>query len=855
MSDASGAVRLDAHWSVLGKHAGRHMGYQVLDGSLPKSRAEQYLWAAAATGVPDKRNPADGLPWRVFLGAVHNDGSPVCAAVRTTWDGSTDGTGAPSYAWRLLLLDWARAGAAGLTWSALDHAEADAQPPEGAPVSLTIRPTQALELATTVDRLGFEWAARVAALLLDRQRVALTASAGAALPDGAERVLILDAVCSLLPYGCRSWLSAATWSGGGEHDITLAFASAARTGQAEVWLGAGSPPEPRGEVARTYLGELLRLSAKQRSTTELVEHLLRATVPLSAHDSREALRILREIDLLDSVVADLRQGRGELAEVQRVLELYPVQGLSEEALRLILSFLAGHASRARGGTAETLLHQYWSPLTPRLLAEAVLLAGATQGSFQQAEDFLSLMDTVETRAPGAFDALFTSLVEGTRDHGWTGNLVYMAEQRFGRWSESADALLLRSREAGRAWLRMFLRDSTRDPARLRRLVTRAVGEPGSGAAGWLRFAAVLVGGGPLEQATPADAAEFLEAADGAWRTVLDMAATERTPEVVALIWPTLRLVSRDREGRSTLLSGLDRLAPAGGVGLEPHLAADVDLLYAVIADEAGGGRAPVSLPSLRRTSDPATREAYAAALIGRVEPDDRLAALAVEALLGEAPDQSSWQVLGRLRAERASATSYVCNSLDRRLTDDHRRWLELDLPADLVTELSHRPHLGWLRAVCDFRGAARKEAPGYEEMGRAIVGGSVGGRFSPQLLDEITDYMLASTSMDAYCLRKAVREAPDGLRRDLYAAISQTEGGTMLRTGLANFSHDEMISHQEAVAALGYPYANPVPAQPPALARDMSAPPPRPPGPPHHRQAGFWQRLRPRRPIWWNGWR
>jgi hypothetical protein len=859
VSDALGAVRLQAHWSVLGKHAGRHMGYQVLDGSLPEHRAGQYLWTAAATGVPDKRNPDDGLPWRVFLGGTRNDETPVCASVLTTWDGSTDGTGAPSYSWRLLLLEWAQAADAGLTWSALDLAEPGEQSSDGTGVSLLVRPTSADELAATVDRLGFEWAARVAALLLDRQRVAITAPAGAALPDGGERVRILDAVCSLLPYGCRSWLSVATWSGDGEHDMALVFAPAVRTGQIEVRLGAGGPPEPRGDTARTYLHELLRLRAKRQSTTELVEHLLRVAPALPAHDAPTALRGLREIDLLDSVVADLRQGRGELADVQRVLELYAVQSLKEEHLRLIMSFLARHASGKPGGTAETLLHRYWSPLTPRLLAETVLLNGATQDSFRRAQDLLGLMTAAEERHPGAFESLFTALVEGqTQDPGWTGNLVYMAEQRFGHRTDEADALVIGNRQAGRAWLRLLLRDSARDLTPLHRIVTRVLRQGVAGVSGWLRFSAVLVGGSPAGQATADDAAEFLEVSEDAWWIALEVATAERRPEVIVPMWQSLRQMARSREGRSQLLPRLDRLAPPRDIGLAPDIAADVDLLRAVIAEAADGSRAPLSLPGLRRIADPAARDAYAAALIRRVELDDRLVHIAIEALLGEEPDQGSWQVLGLLRAQRASSTLTVCNALDRRLTDDYRRWLQLDLPMDLVTELSHRLHLGWLRPVCDFRSATQARVPVCEHLARAIVGGSTGGGFSPQLLSEITDYMTASAPVEAYNLMRAVRGAQIGPHHDLYTAIAQVEGNADLCARLAHFSRDEIIGHQQAISALGYSYpTTSAPTSPPTRTpQPPSVPiPPRPMGPPQHRhRRHFWRWFRLRRPIWWNGW-
>lgn len=869
MNDGLGAVRLTADWAVLGKHPGRVMGYEVLDGSLPTDRAKLYLWGAT-TGVPDNRDPAESLPWRVFLGSVRNDPTPVCAAVETTWDGSADGTGAPSYAWRLLLLEWPEASAAGLTWSALDQVLPREQlPASGTGVGLTVPRTPAADLAATADLLGFEWTARVAALLLDNQKVAITAPPGAALPDVAERVRILDAVCSLLPYGCRAWLSGATWTGQSEHTLRLIFAPTARTGQLDVWLGAGSPPEPQGAVARSYLNELLRLRAKRQSTTELIGHLLAATAVIPAENPAEALRVLRESDLLDSVIEEIGQGRGELRDVQRVLERYPVHSLGEPRLRVLVPFLARRALAPGGSPAESVLRQHWSPLTPQLLAQDVVLTESRQDSFARAKGYLSLMNAVEADHPGAFEELFTALVGAPdQDPGWTGTLIYMVENEFGRNTETADSFLIRSREAGLEWLRLLLRTDSRDLAPIGRLATRALRVAAGGITGWLRFAEVLIGRTAPEQATAYDAAEFTGAGDDAWLIALDIAEDAGRPAVIGLMWSLLRERARSREGQTHLLPALDRLAPSGGPGLTPGTAADADLLRALIPD-ANGSRIPLSMPRLRQITDEGALDAYAAAVIRRIETDDELKRLTVEALLGETPDGNSWQVLCLLTKQRPSAAPLVREGVDRRLTDNCSLWLGLALSDDLVADLSRREHLGWLRPVRDFRNAARAGVR-YEQLARIIADASHYSGFSPQLLDEIIEWLLAFAPADGYFLAAAVDDLVPGLGADLYARLGRVERARGMCAYLAQYSRAEAARHHQFLTALGAAPRTPTAARPQQSAPlpQPSAPLPQPTGPPpqsaslpppsaarpqeEQKRKRFARRFHT--PDWWQGW-
>ncbi|MFC0602483.1 hypothetical protein [Streptomyces palmae] len=879
MNEGLGSVRLTADWAVLGKHPGQAMGYDVLDGSLPADRAKRYLWGAT-TGVPDNRDPAEGLPWRVFLGSVSTDPTPVCAAVETTWDGSADGTGAPSYTWRLLLLEWPQASNAQLTWSAIDQVlPRDRLPDSGTGVSLAVPRTPAAELAATVDRLGFDWAARVAALLLDHRQVAIVTPPGAALPEVAERVRVLDAVCSLLPYGCRAWLSAATWTGHSEHGLRLVFAATARTGQLEVRLGAGSLPEPQGAAARTYLDELLRLRAKRHSTTDLVAHLLAAVAVIPAHGAAEAVRVLREADLLDSVIAEIGHGRGELHDVQRVLELYPAHALGENRLRVLVPFLAQRANRG-SLLAQAVLQQHWSPLTPGLLARDVVQRGSTQESFARARGYLSLMNALNADRPGAFEELFTDLVgDPSQDPGWTGNLIYMVENEFGHRSEAADAFLLRSPAAGLAWLRTLAKNQTPDLAPLRRLAERGIGGDAGGTAGWPRFAAVLVGIATPDQATAEDAAEFTAAMDDAWRFALDIAATEGRPEVLGLLGPELREVARGRAGRTYLLHLLDRLVPPAAGGTAPEVAADADLLYALIAAAPGEVRMPLALPRLRRITGAWEQDAYASALVDRIGPDDQLLRLVVEALLGEVPNADSWRVLSRLMERRPTAEHLVCDGLERRLTHNHRTWLDLDFPEELMAALERRRHLDWLRPLRDFRNAVRAREP-IEDLARIIVRATTSASrgFPPQLLAEISVWLRAYGASEGYALKTALDAVVPGLGLELYTAVSRGEEGRALRDQLARFSRLEVDRHQRILAALGavpqaLPQAQPSPrplpaAQPPLPAPQPASPNPQPPpapqppagtlppvAPPQHaeRKKGLLRKLLPDRPDWYRG--
>ncbi|MEL5956492.1 hypothetical protein AADR41_17275 [Streptomyces sp. CLV115] len=812
MNRSLGEEQLTAHRAVLGKYPGRTMGYKVLRSSLPGNRADTYLWRAAATGAPEGNDPDGALPWRVFLGASDTHPAPVCACVDTMWDGTADGTGAPSYTWRLTLFDWPDVSRSALTWSGIDRAlpaEPPAPPDDDAPTEVGVPNTSADELAAVVDDLGFAWASGVAALLLDDRQVAITPGPGRPLPDVTDRVRALDAICSLLPYACRSWLSAATWIGEAQHDLRLFFAPTARAGQCAAVFGGAPPQEPRGSAARGYLKGLRALRAKTDDTRPLVRHLLAATEPAtSAPGPGGVLKALREADLLDTVVEEVRSGEGDLTEVARVLDRHPAASLDDRQLTVLTGYLV-HGAHGRQARAGALLAEQWSDRLRSLLVGEVLAAGDPARSFERAERYLGLVhNVVELRRPGTFDELFHALVEAQEPTGgWAGSLIYMAEDQWGRSTERADRILFREPAVGKTWLRYLLKNKRRDLKPLERLVRRARTELAADITpGWLRFAAVLLGD-PPDGTTATDAADFAEAFEEGWRTTLEIARLRRRPEVLGPMWPRLWRIARNERG---LGEAVARLVPVEERA-RGAVAADADLFCAATRTGTPG------MPRLERLADDSELRAYIAALINRLGSDGELRRLAVDALLAGTPGQRGWRVIEQLGIVLPeNFLQPVCEVLHRRLTGHGRPLNDLDVPAYLMEQVSQRYDMAWLRPVHEFRRAVNDHAS-YERLARLLLAAGAPLRLPVQLLDTVAGWTVAR---GPYGLEQVTRFMDElaadlpGLR--LYRALVRDDRYAGLRVLLTEHSRQQRARHDRIVAELGHGPDAPMAAEPAA---------------------------------------
>ncbi|WP_330311390.1 hypothetical protein OHS17_06465 [Streptomyces sp. NBC_00523] len=865
MSESPGAVPLPADWAVLGKRAGRSMGYEVLDGSLPKDRAQRYLWTAT-TGTPDGRDPDGELPWRVFLSTADGEDRPVCAVVDTTWDGSKDGTGTASYTWRLLLTEWRPAARAGVTWTSLDRAAARTETPPGAEAVLHAERTPASELADTIDRLGFDWAAGAAALLLDGRHLVITAPRGGTLPGIDERVRVLDAVCALLPYGCRTWLSGATWAGKTEHALRLVFAGSARSGQLEIPLATGRAPSPGGDIARTYLAELSRVRAKRESTADVVAHLLAATAPVPLREGADAVRVLRELDLLDSVLEAVRQGRGQTEEIGRLLALHTLDTVDERGQRELVSFLARTAVRPDDGAASALLARHWTPRVPDLLAADVLAQPASKETFALARKYLSLTHALEGAGrTGAFGRLLTALATAPGyDPVWAGQLAYMAEREYGYHTDATDRVLLASPEAGLAWVRGLFTNHARDMRPLERLLAPAAASGAGPVPGWLRFAGALTG--RHAAATEADATAFVGDNEEAWRIALETARDHVQPGVISPLWPVLRDVVRGGR-RAELLTLLDDLARPGDPGLPPDAAADADLLWLTGRAADPGSRPAAALPRLRGLTDgPPALDRYADTLVARTDGDPALRDDAIAALLGDRPDPvHGWPVLTRWMRQRPSIETTVGEGLSRRLmAADYAHWLDLDLPADLVEGLE-RSGLGWLRAVRRLRLAVNARAE-LDELARIIISGCPHRSVTGRLLDEVAALVGEHGSAFGYALTTELDRQQPGIGLAVYEGLGRDARYGELCARLVRYSNHEEVRHRRIIGALSTPAHTVPPAGPyqhrpyppaappsgpqpqtPAPGGPRGTPPPRPDGHPAYPPASAYQEERPSR--------
>ncbi|MFJ2420601.1 hypothetical protein [Streptomyces brevispora] len=798
MNERLGAERLTAHTAVLGKYPGRTMGYDVLRSSLPDGRAEVHLWRAAATGAPSGHEDPDGaLPWRMFLGATEAAPDPGCARVEVSWDGTTDGTGAPSYTWRLTLLDWAATQRAALTWSGIDRARpADPQEPpaDDAPAVLTVPGSSPDALAAVIDDLGYAWVSGVAALLLDGRQVALTPVPGRPLPDVEERVRVLDAVCALLPYACRAWLSAATWTGEAGHDLRLFFASTARTGQTEAVFGGAVPQQPRDGAPLAYLQDLQRLRAKNPDTATLVKHLLTAAEPVTAApDPRAALDVLREADLLDLVIEEIRSGAARTADVARVLARYPSESLDDRQLEALTVHLARQA-RLGNAAAGSLLAEHWSARMCSLLARDVLAAGAPAKSFERAKYHLGVVhDHVETHGTVGFDDLFHALVEVDPEPtgGWAGSLIYMAENLWGRSTSPADDRLVHDPAVGRTWLGYLLKNEQRSLEPLERLVNRARSEMSTDATpGWLRFGGVLLGG-PSAGATATDAAGFAEAFEDGWSRTLDIARLQRMPAALGLMWPGLWRAARQERA---LGYAVGRLVPVD----EPvpgSVAADADLFCAATRTGSGTG-----MPRLDRLVDEEELQAYTTALLDRIDSDSELGRTALDTLVEGTPGRNGWWVIEQLTRSRPHLQNDLCERLYRRLTGHGRPLNDRDVPDYLMELVGRQYDMAWLRAVHTFPKAVSEGEP-YEELARILLAAAPGGQLPARLADEVAVW---TVTQGPYGLEQVARYMDSlavgqpGLR--MYGFLVQGGRREGLRERLADYSRDQQHWHAMVLA-------------------------------------------------------
>jgi hypothetical protein len=306
-------VELPAQWALWGADAA-DSSYRVLasGGGDLTSREFEDIVARYAIGTPDRLPQytafwvpnTEGSPWFVGI-AIHEHASYAPHDERSHYD--TSGREI-SYS-RLFCVPYADLARHRVTLTELLTA-VERQPSQehhADPVTLRVTPGDSpLSPPPRPDDAQPDLAEVVAAMLLTGRRVCVV---GADELPATDRLAFVDQVLSLLPYGLRATMSAATWASPTARDLKLRmfFASTPRDDGAVThhvrWgqQGWGTQAPPDSEVVRRYLEWLHAAGARAAGL------LAEQTVParFSAAELRTVVQALPTDLMVSKVLRDL----------------------------------------------------------------------------------------------------------------------------------------------------------------------------------------------------------------------------------------------------------------------------------------------------------------------------------------------------------------------------------------------------------------------------------------------------------------------------------------------------------------------------------------------------------------------
>ncbi|MES9524372.1 hypothetical protein [Streptomyces capoamus] len=820
MNGAPAWTPVHAAWSLQGKAPGQ-VAYDVQAGSVEPRVAQRYFWAASTeTPRADRTHAPDALPWVAFLGGAES-GGPSTGLVETTWAGGRDATGRISYSARLLLLDWRTVSGAGLTWSSLYDAALDAEWPAVGPgaahpphLVLDAAPTTAARLARYIEEdIGFEWAARCAALLLEGRHVVITlAPEHAGRLSAVTRVAVLDGICALLPYGSRAWLSAATWAGhGADHELRLTFAQRPRGSQCHAVLKGQPPQEPQTGPGRAYLAELRRLREK-KNLDALLPHLLSHRTALTPHDAEQALQHLRDLDLQAVVLGDIDRGAGRLNDVGRLLALQSWDGLTAAEAAQVVRYLArtalpGGRSPAECAQARSLLLEHWFPGAGEALVDELNSWADDSHTPHRVGAVLGL---AAAAAPGDREAhalVLAGYLDGgaaaaTPDGVRSRSALLHALQRNldENGAAAARTVLLRNPQLALAWLDLNAERNTLDDRLVRDLLALPGQDSERKTPKWLRGVARFHRE-PLDGPAEGDIGALTDISPTAWRTGLKLACLARNPEALSWLAPELYAVASGREGTDTdrafLFHATEALVPVEP-GLDGAHAAWADLFQRPLLDSdmrrsrclAADDVAPAEYAGVLRTQLPQ---------LGLMSWE--VAALAA-GLVGDRPEQVPYPVLWELIHPQGTPEAPWLRKLEDPVLDRIAEllkhagdWITHGMPDRWEQGLRMRPDLQWLAHTAEIRRLVDSRTALPEQLGDAVVRASPDSRYArraqevvefPSAVREaITPWLYERAGSGDWLHRLAAhldRAAPQrALGRLLYYCISQQRFGDLVR--------------------------------------------------------------------------
>lgn len=261
-------VTVDYEWALEGKPPGSYNDYEVLEHSRGLDlRIFDEIRSRYATGASGDQ-PQVTI---AFAGTRQPDGADVyyiVLALQNEWSGHRDGTNRKIFYTRWYYVPYDQIAGHRVSYEALYDAFKDLG--DNRPTTIAVRAYADLPAKLYGDALG------AAGLLLTGKHVCVV---GADQEPLRKRLQFIDEVASLLPYGMRTRLTAATWvSATADHKIRLSFAPHAADRTHKVTWNHGVEI-PAGE--RVAGGYVKLLQNPRISLGELVERLARISTQIS----------------------------------------------------------------------------------------------------------------------------------------------------------------------------------------------------------------------------------------------------------------------------------------------------------------------------------------------------------------------------------------------------------------------------------------------------------------------------------------------------------------------------------------------------------------------------------------------
>jgi len=299
-----------ASWALFSKQQGASRDYGVLaasDDNVGKFVGKYPVGGPSSGLRPDAPLAA---PWVTFGSHPTKAGRLLLSVSVQDRPEGNDQAGRAIWPRRFFLFESSQMAAAGASYQTLWEAIA--------PVTLPIRENKRVllaplsesmnRIAKTIEDIKFEWAAAIAAALLDGP-VAVTGTGGlpplglgerspGARPARLDRLALLDAIVALLPYNFRAELSVSSAVDNAiPHGVHLVLADYAKAGQQEALL-YGEPVRPASPVAQRYLAALKEKRAGD-DIEGIVAFLWRVPDACTLTDPEAALRIISRHNWLD----------------------------------------------------------------------------------------------------------------------------------------------------------------------------------------------------------------------------------------------------------------------------------------------------------------------------------------------------------------------------------------------------------------------------------------------------------------------------------------------------------------------------------------------------------------------------